>query len=134
MKKSTLFLLCALVALVFASCKKEDPLSALELKFSQPSVTIDEGGDYNLGKLLLITPQNVADTLTVNWKSADPSIAQMVSKKWVLGVSMGETTITAESHGKSASIKVIVNELPITGLTIKNKYSGSVNVPIALDG
>lgn len=134
MKKSTLFLLCALVALVFASCKKEDPLSALELKFSQPSVTIDEGGDYNLGKLLLITPQNVADTLTVNWKSADPSIAQMVSKKWVLGVSMGETTITAESHGKSASIKVIVNELPITGLTIKDKYSGSVNVPIALDG
>lgn len=134
MKKSTLFLFCALVALVFASCKKEDPLSKLELKFSQSKVEIDEGGDYNLGKLLIITPQNVADTLTVNWKSEEPAIAEMVSKKWVYGVSMGETTVTAESHGKSASIKVIVNELPVTGLTIKDSYKGNANVPIPLDG
>lgn len=134
MKKSTLFLFCALIALVFASCKKEDPLSKLELKFSQSKVEIDEGGDYNLGKLLIITPQNVADTLTVNWKSEEPAIAEMVSKKWVYGVSMGETTVTAESHGKSASIKVIVNELPVTGLTIKDSYKGNANVPIPLDG
>ena len=133
MKKFTFVFVCALVALVFASCKK-DQLSTLELKFSQESVTIDEGGDEDLKKYLVITPQNVADTLTVNWKSSDESVAYMFDKGWVVGASKGETTVTAEAYGKSASIKVIVNELPITALTIKADYNGIVNVPIVIDG
>ena len=76
-----------------------------------------------------ITPAN-ATNQKVTWKSSDPAVARVKSNGTVLGVSVGEATITVttEDGGKTATCKVrvlpFVNKVTVTpaNLTLgKNK-------------
>lgn len=134
MRKFTIYLVTALIALVAASCKK-DPMANFSLQFTQDSVEIEEGGDFNLKTILTVEPQGTKDTIKLNWSSSDEEIAVIEGNGWVVGKSMGETTVTVSAHGKSASVKVYVKELTVTDITMQPTYKdAAVNVPYALTG
>ena len=66
-----------LAVLVFA-CKKQEPTPAQveEIYFEQNAPTkLDEGDDINLSSYLVISPEAVADTVTVEWSSSNEEIA-----------------------------------------------------------
>ena len=129
--KSLLILLAAALMVVASGCKK-DEFKNLELKFTQGTVQLEEGGDISLKKLLVINPQNL-DTIKVQWAVADPEVAEISKNGFLTGLSEGTTTVTASAHGKSATIGVEVRILDIKELTIPESYSDVyVNMPFAL--
>ena len=95
------------LGMIFTQCKK-DKAEDLSLQFTQSRVEIEEGGDFNLKKLLNIEPKSAADKIKLNWSTADAEIAVIEGNGWVVGVAMGETTVTVEANGKSDKIKVAV--------------------------
>lgn len=133
MRTKTLLLITIILATVFSACKK-DEFKNLELSFTKGSVQVEEGWDVNLKKLLVINPQNL-DTITVQWSVENPEIAEITKNGLLTGLASGSTTVTASSHGKSASITVEVTEIDITDITVPESYPDViVNVPFALTG
>lgn len=122
------------LGIMFSQCKK-DKAEDLSLQFTQSRVEIEEGGDFNLKKLLNIEPKSSADKIKLNWSTADAEIAVIEGNGWVVGVAMGETTVTVEANGKSAKIKVAVTELSVTSFSVPATFKDiAVNVPYALSG
>ncbi|MBO7367495.1 MAG: hypothetical protein J6U24_02690 [Paludibacteraceae bacterium] len=134
MKRFFYIVTAMFLGMIFTQCKK-DKAEDLSLQFTQSRVEIEEGGDFNLKKLLNIEPKSAADKIKLNWSTADAEIAVIEGNGWVVGVAMGETTVTVEANGKSAKIKVAVTELSVTSFSIPATFKGiAVNVPYALSG
>lgn len=134
MKRFFYIITAMFLGMIFTQCKK-DKAEDLSLQFTQSRVEIEEGGDFNLKKLLNIEPKSAADKIKLNWSTADAEIAVIEGNGWVVGVAMGETTVTVEANGKSAKIKVAVTELSVTSFSVPATFKGiAVNVPYALSG
>lgn len=134
MKRFFYIVTAMFLGMIFTQCKK-DKAEDLSLQFTQSRVEIEEGGDFNLKKLLNIEPKSAADKIKLNWSTADAEIAVIEGNGWVVGVAMGETTVTVEANGKSAKIKVAVTELSVTSFSVPATFKGiAVNVPYALSG
>ncbi|MFH6602414.1 Ig-like domain-containing protein [Maribacter algicola] len=85
----------------------------------QDSITIVEGGTQSL--TATVTPSDATDQ-TVDWVSADLSIATVDNTGTVTGVSEGTTTVTVTTTdgGFSDSVTILVEAatVPVTGLDI----------------
>lgn len=123
MRNFKLFPISAIIAIVIlGSCKKDkDPLDNMTMAFDSESYEIHENEDFALYKHLTITPESVADTVTVDWSSSDENIVYVKKAGRVTGVVCGEAVVTATSHGKSASCKIVVKEIPIEWMSIPKK-------------
>lgn len=127
MKKIFPFLLCLLVAVI--ACKKEDIFPLAEsITFDDASLEVPVGESKYLYYTIL--PEQVGDTATVYFSSADESIARVSEWGSVTGVKEGHTTVTATVHGKTASIEVEVLKAVITKFNLK--YNGEA-LPEVLD-
>ncbi len=85
------------------------PISSLSL--SQTSLRMRQNDKAQLS--VTITPTEAAASHTITWRSSDPSVAS-VDNGLVTAISQGNTTITAEADGKSATCSVTVSNT-ITG-------------------
>ena len=119
MKKIIPLIFLMLVAVL--ACEKEivNPLA--------DSITMDEASlEVPVGEskyiYYTILPEQVGDTATVYFSSADESIARVSEWGSVTGVKEGHTTVTATVHGKTASIEVEVLKAVITKFNLK--YNG----------
>ena len=110
-----------------ATCKVTVTIPVTGVTLNKTSTAIAVGVIEEL--TATITPAN-ATNQKVTWKSSDPAVARVKSNGEVLGVSVGEATITVttEDGGKTATCKVrvlpIVNKVTVTpdSLTLgKNK-------------
>ena len=127
MKKIIPFLVCLLVAVI--ACKKEDIFPLAEsITFDDTSIEVPVGESKYLYYTIL--PEQVGDTATVYFSSADESIARVSEWGSVTGVKEGHTTVTATVHGKTASIEVEVLKAVITKFNLK--YNGEA-LPEVLD-
>ena len=127
MKKIIPFLVCLLVAVI--ACKKEDIFPLAEsITFDDTSIELPVGESKYLYYTIL--PEQVGDTATVYFSSADESIARVSEWGSVTGVKEGHTTVTATVHGKTASIEVEVLKAVITKFNLK--YNGEA-LPEVLD-
>ena len=127
MKKIIPFLVCLLVAVI--ACKKEDIFPLAEsITFDDASLEVPVGESKYLYYTIL--PEQVGDTATVYFSSADESIARVSEWGSVTGVKEGHTTVTATVHGKTASIEVEVLKAVITKFNLK--YNGEA-LPEVLD-
>ena len=119
MKKIIPFLACMLVALV--ACEKDDvtpPASVESMQFEGVSTTLDEGESINLSQYLIITPQAVGDTVTVDWSSSDETVATVSASGSVETLKAGSVTITAKAMDKTAQISLTIEEVEIKEFTI----------------
>ncbi len=127
MKKIIPFLVCLLVAVI--ACKKEDIFPLAEsITFDDTSIELPVGESKYLYYTIL--PEQVGDTATVYFTSADETIATVSEWGSVTGVKEGHTTVTATVHGKTASIEVEVLKAVITKFNLK--YNGEA-LPEVLD-
>ena len=115
MKKILFFF--TLVLLAFVACKKEViyPL-AESITFDDTSIEVPVGESKYIYYTIL--PEEVGDTATVYFSSADESIATVNEWGSVTGVREGHTTVTATVHGKSASAEVDVTKAVIKKFTL----------------
>ena len=119
MKKIIPFLMCMLVVLV--ACEKDDvtpPASVESMQFEGVSTTLDEGESINLSQYLIITPQAVGDTVTVDWSSSDETVATVSASGSVETLKAGSVTITAKAMDKTAQISLTIEEVEIKEFTI----------------
>lgn len=127
MKKIIPFLVCLLVAVI--ACKKEEIFPLAEsITFDDASIELPVGESKYLYYTIL--PEQVGDTATVYFSSADESIARVSEWGSVTGVKEGHTTVTATVHGKTASVEVEVLKAVITKFNLK--YNGEA-LPEVLD-
>ena len=86
---------------------------------NKTEITLDVGGTETLTATVL--PENATDK-TVTWETSDAKVAT-VANGVVTAVAKGEATVTAKAGEKSATCKVIVNEVDysIGQITAANK-------------
>lgn len=139
MKQIFSFTACLLVLLtVFFACAPNEDVYGGKVEsiiFSDDVPTsVDEGDDLGLLPYLLITPQNVADTVSVTWTSSNKEIAT-VSNGYVQALREGSVTITAQAMDKETSTSILVNKVSIKEFSIPTYfevYVGSkVKFPIS---
>ena len=122
--KKYLFSLSILAAFLF-SCEKEAPkvVEITEMYFEEGfSKNIDEGSSLSLSQYLVILPEMVADTVTVNWFSSDEDVATVSSFGSVEAIRDGTVTITAQAMGKETSIILNVEKVKVQEFTIPETF------------
>jgi uncharacterized repeat protein (TIGR02543 family) len=84
------------------------------------NIEVSTKGSKNIGAT--VTPAN-ASNKGLEYKSADPKIATVNANGTVTGVKEGTTTITVTSKdgGKTATVKVTVKDVKVTGVTLTPK-------------
>lgn len=129
--KQKLLLLSVLFIAILVGCKKDAPKSGKveTIAFDQESYTVDEGESLKLSKKLTITPQDVADTITVNWSVDKQDCATISKSGTLLAIKSGKVTVTATAGGKSASCLVNIKELTITNFTLPTTLACKENIP-----
>ena len=119
MKKIIPLIFLMLVALL--ACEKETPTppaSIDSMQFEGAPTTVDEGADINLSQYLIITPEAVGDTVTVEWSSSDKEIATVSASGSVEALRAGDVTITAKAMDKTAQVKLTIDKVKIKEFTI----------------
>lgn len=114
-----------MMAVLVSACKKQEPTPAQveEIYFEQSAPTkLDEGDDINLSSYLVISPEAVADTVTVEWNSSDEAIAIVSMSGSVETLRAGEVTITATAMGKTATLNLTIEEIEIDEFTIPETF------------
>lgn len=96
-----------------------------KLEFDNASMGGIEGAEILIGETLELTPtpkDGYVLPSDISWTSSNPEIASVSNKGLVLGLAMGETSITASAvvneSPVSAICKVTVKPVPLTGVTI----------------
>ena len=114
-----------MLAFLVSACKKQEPTPAQveEIYFEQDAPTkLDEGEDINLSSYLVILPEAVADTVTVEWSSSNEEIAIVSMSGLVETLRAGEITITATAMGKTATLNLTIEEIEIDEFTIPETF------------
>ena len=122
MKKIIPFLVCMLIALW--ACEKDSPnppASVDSMQFEGAPTTVDEGADISLSQYLIITPEAVGDTVTVEWSSSDKEIATVSASGSVEALRAGTVIITAKAMDKTAQVKLTIDKVKIKEFTIPAK-------------
>ena len=121
--KKILFLSFAAVALLFSSCKTEEPLSGVTLDQATLSVPAGETAT------LVATNQPKGAAGTVAWSTSDATIAT-VKDGVVTGVKKGTANIVATVGTFTATCAVTVTN----ATNFKASLTGTEYYPIILDG
>lgn len=104
------------------SCKKENEgenkAKVEYMEFNEEAYLISELEKLNLYKELSILPEEVADTVTIEWSSSDEEVATVSSRGVVKGISVGDATITAKALGKSAQCDIEVKRITIKDFSV----------------
>ena len=113
-------IILGLLITLLIGCKVDEPVpvSIDQMIFDEFSTTLNEGESINLFQYLIITPESVGDTVTVNWMSSDESIATVSDYGQVNALKNGNVIITASAMGKSAEVKLLIKEVIIEEFTI----------------
>lgn len=122
MKKIFLILSTILAMTAAVSCKDTDEtdlVATTGVTLSSTEVSIFPGEQVELKATL--TPDNCTSSYKT-WASSDAKVATVDVWGRVLGLTPGETTVTVTTaSGKcTATCKVIVKEIPATGVTLNN--------------
>ena len=102
MKKLVCFLLTALMVQVTVSCKKDIPVSSIELNY--PEIELKIGERITLTATVL--PEKATDK-TLIWETSDATVAT-VADGLVTAAGTGLAVITARAGNKKAECKVVV--------------------------
>ncbi len=95
--------------------KKVTPTS---VSFEKSSMKIDYGKTYTLKATVL--PSNSTDK-SLKWESSNPSVVTVTSEGKIKGLKAGKSatiTVTTVSGKKTASIKITVNPVAVTGVKL----------------
>lgn len=110
--------------------KKVTPTS---VSFSASSKTIAYGKTYQLEPIIL--PTNATDK-SVTWKSSNPDVVKVTSEGKIKGLVAGKSatiTVTTVSGKKTASIKITVKPVAVTGVKLnKTATTMSLNATMTL--
>ena len=117
-------IILGLLITLLIGCKVDEPVlvSIDQMIFDEFSTTLNEGESINLSQYLIITPESVGDTVTVNWMSSDESIATVSDYGQVNALKNGNVIITASAMGKSAEVKLLIKEVIIEEFTIPETF------------
>ncbi|MBE6311603.1 MAG: hypothetical protein E7076_00385 [Bacteroidales bacterium] len=131
-------ILLALCGLLFWQCKddneKKSGFIVESMAFSEEEITLREGEFDDLYDYLIVEPEGIVDTLTIDFESSNKEVASVTGSGMVLASSDGRCTVTASAYGKTAEIDVRVTPLPITDFDVPSgTLQAAVNVPMALD-
>lgn len=97
------------------------PLESLQLGQTEMELVRGEAGQLSAD----CYPADTTDDKTVEWWSADPSVAEVDESGIVTGVSLGSTIIYAKAGDITASCEVTVKDIPVTKITL-DKLTASV--------
>ena len=130
-------ILLALSGLLFWQCKddneKKSGFIVESMAFSEEEIALKEGEMDDLYDYLIVEPESIVDTLTIDFESSNKEVASVTSLGKVLANSEGRCTVTASAYGKTAEIDVRVMPLPITDFDVPSgTLQAAVNVPMAL--
>jgi len=92
------------------------------IDITPPSYTLLVGETVQLSATVVMS--NGRPGRTVSWKTSNAAIATVSSTGLVRGVGAGVATITATSAGKSASVPITVNLVPVALVTVDPASSG----------
>ena len=108
------------------SCKDDPAVLVTGVQLDKESMTLAAGNEKTL--VATVTPEN-ATNKKVTWTSSDTAVATVDQNGKVSGVAEGETTITVttEDGGKTATCKVTVGTVHVTGVTLSEE-STTVNI------
>lgn len=88
------------------------PVTSVEI--APNSVTVEEGQTAQLSAIVSDANGDLLNDRAVNWTSGDQSVAQVNSAGLLTGVAQGETSISAQVDGVTASIPVSVTRQQVT--------------------
>ena len=106
------------------ACEKDTPnppASVDSMQFEGVPSLIDEGADISLSQYLIITPEAVGDTVTVEWSSSDKEIATVSASGSVEALHAGTVIITAKAMDKTAQVTLTVEKVKVKEFTIPAK-------------
>lgn len=122
MKSTRILLLALIVALL--GCGSEDipekleplvvPITSIEL--SEANRTLKVGESFTL--TAEVKPSNTTEDKMVGWETSDAKIATVSNSGVVTAVSIGEATITAKAGNKTATCKITVAPVEVTGIIL----------------
>lgn len=92
------------------------PLNAITINGT--ATTIKKGTTTKLS--VVYDPEDTTDSKAVTWTSSAPAVATVDAAGLVTAVSDGTATITAKVGTKTATYAITVQEIKLTGITIKN--------------
>lgn len=103
-----------------------DPNAVTGVSLNKTTLSLTTGASSTLAAT--VTPSN-ASNKSVTWSSSNTSVATVSSTGVVKGVKAGTATITVRtaSGGKTATCKVTVNDIAVTGVTL-NRQNLALNV------
>jgi len=130
MKRILSVLTLTLLVICLAGCKKSEPASSVEsITFDKETYSCDEGGTLKMSRYLTITPESVAETVTVTW-SVDKSDCAEISKSGLFtALKAGNVKVTATADGKSATCIVKISEIQITAFSLQKTADCTKNQP-----
>ena len=115
-------ILLALSGLLFWQCKddneKKSGFIVESMAFSEEEIALKEGEMDDLYDYLIVEPESIVDTLTIDFESSNKEVASVTSLGKVLANSEGKCTVTASAYGKTAEMEVRVTPLPITDFDV----------------
>lgn len=121
MKKIAIITLTILLTvLLFVSCNSDESVDYLfsavqKISLNKTEISIEAGKTETL--VATVEPEKAKDK-TVTWSSSNTDVATVDEKGVVTGVAAGEATITAKAGNKTATCKVSVNVIHVTGVTL----------------
>ena len=107
--------------IVTVNKKPPAPVPVASITLNKTNTSLLVGNNETI--IATVKPDN-ATNKAITWKSNNPSIAS-INNGVITAHKVGTTEITATSGGKSATIKVTVNPIEVTGLKL-NKTSTSI--------
>lgn len=122
-------LLLLLLGIITLSCSKMEENEITDLYFSNvkgKEITLNEGETFTLK--YMVEPMDMLDKLDADWESSNKNVATVRRGK-ITAVSAGKCVISLSCGGKTASVDVIVNPIPVLSFELPGEINAYLNQP-----
>ena len=122
-------LLLLLLGIITLSCSKMEENEITDLYFSNvkgKEITLNEGETFTLK--YMVEPMDMLDKLEADWESSNKNVATVRRGK-ITAVSAGKCVISLSCGGKTASVDVKVNPIPVLSFELPGEINAYLNQP-----
>ena len=122
-------LLLLLLGIITLSCSKMEENEITDLYFSNvkgKEITLNEGETFTLK--YMVEPMDMLDKLDADWESSNKNVATVRRGK-ITAVSAGKCVISLSCGGKTASVDVKVNPIPVLSFELPGEINAYLNQP-----
>ncbi len=98
----------ALVAAAIAGCNLNPNVTACSLSVAPLTIAIPVNGGTSISATAFDCSGNSIKSKTINFTSANTAVATVTTSGQVIGVGVGQTTVSATANGKEATVQVTV--------------------------